>query len=209
MTSLLVALLGILVLPLFTATWRMSLAMLGAQGLMMAWLFLRHAPIAFDVADCVTLIDFVLLRGLLAPVLLYRVLRARNAPRRHDIIPPNLLFWTLAVTAVLLAFECAKDLIVLPGDQRLLAAVSATGVLLGLLVLASQSNPFGQIIGVLRIENAIALFELGLRERPPLPLQLGQLALFAATIFLYSWYLAVLPAQDSTKPESVPEGPAL
>jgi hydrogenase-4 component E len=209
MTSLLVALLGILVLPLFTATWRMSLIMLGAQGVMMGWLFVRHAPITFDAAECATLFDLFLLRGVLAPALLYRVLRAQNAPRRHDIIPPNLLFWTLAVTSVLLAFDCAKDLIVQPGELRLVVAVSATGVLLGLLVLSSQSNPFGQIIGVLRIENAIALFELGLREHPPLALQLGQVAVFAATLGLYSWYLAVLPAERNAEPDGAPEEPAL
>jgi hydrogenase-4 component E len=209
MTTLLVALLGIMLLPLFTATWRTSLVTLGGQGLMMAWIVSRQTSGPLHPRDWLSLFDLVLLRGFAAPVMLYRVLRARNAPRRHDMIPPNLLFWTLTATAVLLAFECANGLIAQPGDPRLLAAVTATGVLLGLLVLASQSNPFSQIIGVLRIENAIALFELGLHEHAPLAVQLGQVAIYAATIGLYRWYLAVLPTKPEPERDGADEEPTL
>jgi hydrogenase-4 component E len=125
-------------------------------------------------------------------------------------IPPNLLFWALALGAVLLAFELVMALNIRAGESRMLMTVAATGLLLGLLVLSTQDSPFSQIIGVLRIENAIALFELGLsRHAAPLALQLGQLALMGATIGLYRWYLTFVPGNAASEREVESEAPGL
>ena len=47
------------------------------------------------------------------------------------------------------------------GNEHSFVAVATAGLLLGLLVLSTQTGPFSQMIGALRIENAIAVFELG------------------------------------------------
>jgi hypothetical protein len=66
------------------------------------------------------------------------------------------------------------------------------------------------MVGVLRIENAIALFELGgAHEHGMLAIQLGQVAVFAVTIALCRWYLKVLGASTVAQPESPVEGPTL
>jgi hydrogenase-4 membrane subunit HyfE len=195
MSSLLVALLGVMLIPLFVATWRMSLFGLGCQGGLLA--LLAFAPATTTIGDWLTLIDLALVRGVAAPLALYTVLRARNAPARNDVIPPNLLSWALALGMVLVSFSLAELLVSDPGEQRTLVAVAASGVMLGFLVLSTQSDPFSQMIGALRIENAIALLELGgKRHESPVGVQLGLLAIFIATIAFFRWHLISLGSKD-------------
>lgn len=193
MSPLLVALLGVLLIPLFVATWRASLFGLGIQGVLMALIAHRLAPAPRAPGDWLTLFDLAFVRGIVAPVALFTVLRARRVPARNDVIPPNLLSWTLALVLVLVSFSFAEMLVPEAGEQRTLVAVASTGVLLGFLVLATQSGHFTQMIGALRIENAIALLELGgERHQAPLGPQLGLLLVFVATIGFFRWYLVHL-----------------
>lgn len=206
MSPLLVALLGVLLVPLFVATWRTSLLGLAGQGLLMAMIARRIAP-PETVEGWFTLAELAVVRGFLAPFALYGVLRARKTSARNDVIPPNLLSWTAALGLVLLAFSFAERLVPEGGEARTLVAVATSGVLLGFLVLATQSGPFSQVIGVLRIENAIALLELGdARHATPFALQLGLVAIFVATVGLFRWYLQTLVATVESAVE--PEEPA-
>lgn len=212
MSPLLVALLGVLVIPLFVATWRTSLIGLASQGLLLALIASRLHPTPSTPGEWVTLGDLALVRGIGVPIALYAVLRRRNTPARSDVIPPNLLSWTLALGFVLASFSFAEALVSEPGDQRTLVAVAGAAILLGFLVLATQSGPLGQMIGALRIENGIALLELGAEEEhSPLGVQLGLLAVFIATVAFFRWYLATLPSNTARRDSLLtgPEGPAL
>lgn len=212
MSPLLIALLGVMLIPLFVATWRTSLAGLASQGFLMAWIAYRMAP-PHTPSDWLTLADLVLVRGLWAPLALYTVLRRRNAPSRNDVIPPNLLSWTVALGIVLVAFNFSEVLVAAAGQEQTLVAVATTGFLLGFLVLATQSGPFSQMIGAVRIENAIALFELGgARHHEALGLRIGQLVIVVATIALYRWYLEMLSSPSvalAGGDASAPEEPTL
>jgi hydrogenase-4 membrane subunit HyfE len=189
-SPLLIALLGAMLLPLFVATWRSSLAGLSVQGLLMTWIAYRAGARLTAPDDFVALADLVLVRTVGAPLLLYRVLRAQNAPARNDVIPPNLLSWTAALGLVLVSFNFSELLVRESGDQQTLVAVVVAGVLLGFLVLATQSDPFSQMVGALRIEDAISLLELGgERHHLPLGVHLGQVAVVVITVSLYGWYL--------------------
>lgn len=193
MNPLLIALLGVLLLPLFVSTWRTSLFGLSAQGFLMAWIAYRMGPPPSTASEWGTLVDLIVVRGLWAPFALYGVLRAQNAPARNHVIPPNLLSWTAALGIVVVAFSFSQILVAESGQEQTLVAVSTASLLLGFLVLATQSNPFSQMIGALRIENAIALFELGGERHPePLGLQLCQIAVVVLTVGLYRWYLRML-----------------
>jgi hydrogenase-4 component E len=196
LSPLLIALLAVYLVPLFVATWRTSLFGLACQGFLMAWIAYRLGPVPSTASAWITLADLALVRGLGAPLALYSVMRVRSRPARNDVIPPNLLSWTLALAMVLVAFDFSERLVE-EGEQRTLVAVAATGLMFGFLVLATQSNPLSQMIGALRIENAIALFELGgLRHEPQLAVQAGQLVVVVLTIVLYRRYL--LTTDDST-----------
>jgi hydrogenase-4 membrane subunit HyfE len=199
MSPLLIALVVVMLVPLFVATWRTSLFGLACQGFLMAWIAYRLAPPATP-SDWITLTDLVLVRGIGAPLALYLVMRARGGPARNDVIPPNLLSWTLAFAIVLVAFNFSERLVE-EGDQRTLVAVTGIGVMFGFLVLASQSDVLSQMIGALRIENAIALFELGgQRHDEQLAVQVAQLVVVVLTVALYRSYL--LTTEDTAAPGS-------
>ena len=208
MTPLLVALLLVLLLPMFAASWRANLLGLAGQGLLSAWIAWRlHG--CHGASDVLTYVDLVLVRGLFAPLALRQVLAAHRASPRHDVIPPNLLSWALAFAVVVLAFPFAEALEPKPGQAQALVAVATACLLLGFLVLATEPRPSGQVVGALRIENAIALFELGGEHHWPIGVQAGQVAVVVMTIALYRWYLDRLALGGEGRGSAGPEGPTL
>lgn len=214
MSTLLMALLVAMVLPLFLSTWRASLFGLCCQGLLMAWLVLESRPEVSTPDDWLLLVDLVLVRGLLAPFFLYEVMRAREATARNDVIPPNLLSWTLAGVLVLVGFNFAAAMVPEAGDERQVVAVATAGLLLAFLVLSTQSGPFSQMVGALRFENALALFELGgaSHHDESILVHAGQLVVFLVTVGMLRWYLEIAgPAEPLTQNATgeIPEGPTL
>jgi hydrogenase-4 membrane subunit HyfE len=197
MTGLLIAYLIVLVVPLFVGTWRSSLLALSCQGVLLSWIAFRNG-VHLSAAGVVEIIDLVGLRTLAAPWLLHGVLQRQNAPRRNDDVAPNMLSWTIALALVLMAFRVAGVLVPAEGDAQMLVAVSTSAALLGLLVLSTRSGPFSQMIGALRLENAIALFELGGERTSSLGVQVGQVAVFATSIVFFRWYLLHLTPEEST-----------
>ena len=190
MSPLLIALLAALLIPLFVGTWRMSLLGLAVQGLILA-------SIAYPVLRplrsghaWLTLADLGFVRGVLIPLALYAVLRAQGAPARNDTIAPNLFSWTLALGMVLAAFNLADVLVSEAGQEQALVAIAVAGVLLGFLVLASATGPFSQMVGALRIENAIATLQLSRAHESSFALELSMFAVFLGTVALFRWYLA-------------------
>jgi hydrogenase-4 membrane subunit HyfE len=210
MSPLLMGLLGVMVVPLFVATWRSSLIGLSCQGFLIAWAAYRLSPDLYSVDTWFTLADLVLVRGLAAPLLLYRLLSSQKRAARHDMIAPNLLSWTVALGLVLAAFNLSATLVPNDGDQRALISVATAAVLLGFLVLASQSTPFGQVVGALRLENGIALFELGgERHHGTLLTHVGQVAIVAGTLALYLWLLRGFSVDGSLPPSAGQDEPTL
>lgn len=213
MSTLLMALLLAMVLPLFLSTWRASLFGLCCQGLLMAWLVVSSRPTLSSPDDWLLMLDLVVVRGLLVPGLLYEVMSTRDTTARNDVIPPNLLSWTLAGGLVLVGFNFASALVPEGGDEQQVVAVATAGLLLGFLVLASQSGPFSQMVGALRFENALALFELGgaSHHDESILVHAGQLVIFLLTIGLFRWYLETVgPAAPVTAAaDDVQEGPTL
>ena len=212
MNSLLVSLLAVTLAPLFIASWRASLLGLACQGVLMA-LMLCGLPHALrSAADWLALIDLGVVRGVLAPLALYGVLRRRGVRARNDVIPPDLISWLLAIASVPASFSFATSLVSTPGEQQTLVAVSCAALLLGLFVLATRSDALSQVIGVLRVENAIALFEFGgERHEPALFVQLGLASVFAVTVGLLAGYLNTLSVEGDGLLVSSPEaeGPTL
>lgn len=211
MSTLLVALLGVMLLPLFLGKWRMSLFGLACQGLVLGWLAVEGHAEPPGPEGWLTLVDLVVVRGLVAPGLLYAVMRARDGSSRHDVIPPNLLSWTLVGALVMAAFTFAEGLVPEAGDARLQVGVATAGLLLAFFVLSSQSSTFGQLVGALRFENAVALFELGAPgPEQPLLLRAGLLVVFLVTVGFFVRYLETLgPEAPPAPPPDAPEAPTL
>ena len=204
MNPLLIAFVGILLVPLFVASWRLSLFGLAAQGLIMAWISYQLDPAVDSVSAWVGLFDLIVVRGIGAPLVLYAVLRSQRATARNDVIPPNLMSWTMAIALVFVAFRFADLLVPTEGTEHSFVASATAGLLLGLLVLATQTGPFSQMVGALRIENAIALFELA-GGHHDVGMRIAQTVILILTVLLFRWYLKTLPRASTVK-VSVVEG---
>ena len=205
MTYLLFGYLLVVLVPMFVASWRTSLLGLAVQGLLLGWMAIELTTDAgFTATRIALLVELLLVRGVFVPAWLYRVLDDLKTPARNDIIPANLLFWTIVGVLVVVAFRFANGVF---ADEQASThlAVAAAALLLGLLVLATQNQPVSQLIGVLRIENAIALFELASEPHVPLPVQLGMLGIFVGTVLTFAWFLRKLAGARA----DWVEGPAL
>jgi hydrogenase-4 component E len=198
-TYLLIALLVVLVVPLLTSSWRISLTGLGLQGLLMTAL-VSHRGWPDTAGGAVLLVDLLLLRTWFVPRHLVAIMREHAPSARTDVIPANLLSWTMAGAAVLLAFRFAG--LVQPGEgvAALQVAVATAGLLLGFLILATQASTFGQIVGLLRLEYAIALFELGAEHEVALPVQLGLSVILLLSVLTLGSFLRRLGATVPTAP---------
>lgn len=202
MNPLLISFVGVLLIPLFVATWRLSLFGLAAQGLLMGWISYQLDPALDSAGAWVSMFDLVVVRGIAAPLALYAVLRSQRVTSRNDVVPPNLMSWTLAIGLVFLAFRFADMLVPLAGTEHSFVAGATAALLLGLLVLATQTGPLSQMVGALRIENAIVLFELGGGHRD-LAMQIARTVILVATILLFRWYLNTLPRASTIKVSAV------
>jgi hydrogenase-4 component E len=192
-TYLLIAYLVVIVVPLLTASWRISLLGLALQGLLMAAMVSRHGW-AGTWTGAVLLVDLLVLRAWFIPRHLRRIMDGLGVGRRNDVIPANLLSWTLAGAAVLLAFRFAGHVQPGAGERTILVGVAAAALLLGLLILGTQETTFSQITGVLRIEYAIALFELGGEHAPALPVQAGLTVVLLLSVLTLGHFLRRLGA---------------
>jgi hydrogenase-4 component E len=208
LTYLLVAFLVVALIPLFAASWRTSLLGLSLQGLLLGWIALRTFSVPSPAA-ALTLVDLVLIRGFLAPRTLYRVLSDHHRPRRHDLIPSNLFSWMLVGTVVLASFHFATGIAKADDVAGVLHLATATAaLLLGFLVLATQNSMFSQMVGLLRIENAIALYELMSPQHWGFPIQLGIAAVFLLTVLVFGRFLGA-ELGGITEPPPVEQRPSL
>jgi hydrogenase-4 component E len=198
--SLLIAFVIVLLLPLFMANWRVSLSGLAIQGFLLFFLASRSRGVELSVEGALTTLDLLVLRGIVAPSLLWKVLSDRNTPERNDMLPPNLLAWAGALGLLLLGFRVGDALVPIEGEMQMLVGVAACAALLGFLVLATQVGPLSQMVGVLRIENAIALFEVGATHESSPGLRLALIVTYATSVALLRWYLAGL--QPTAEPET-------
>lgn len=204
MNPLLIAFAGVLLVPLFVASWRLSLFGLAVQGILMATISYQLDPHIDSFGAWIGLFDLIVVRGLAAPALLYSVLLRQGAPPRNDVLPPNLMSWTLAVAFLIGGFRFADLLVPTDGIEHGFVAVAAAALLLGLLVLATQTGPFSQMVGVLRIENAIALLEISSSHDDDAPaMQIAQMLALIGTVLLFRWYLRTIPRANVAKASAV------
>jgi hydrogenase-4 component E len=96
----------------------------------------------------------------------------------------------LVVGIVLASFRFANELSKSEPSNPLHIATVTAALLLGLFVLSSQGSMFSQIVGLLRIENAVALFELLPASHVPVPIQLGLSFVFLVTVILFGHFLS-------------------
>lgn len=205
MTGILIAFVIALLVPLFVSKWRTSLSGFALQGALLTAIAYRQRGFELSVGTAVMLVDLVVVRTFVLPGWLFVTLRRQNAPLRNDVIAPNLFSWAIALALVVVAFRTADVLVPAEGTEQSLFAVSTAAFLLGVFVLATARGTVSQVIGLMRVENAIALFELGTpTEHTSLAIRIAQAAIMLVSVGMCRWYLTWLARETATPMPVVP-----
>lgn len=185
MTPPLIAFLVATIIPVFFGKIRSAPFWLTLQAGAMAWNTAQHGELSAHTA--VAVIEVLVVRALIAPRLLRRAIERRGEPNL-DLMPSNLFAWAIAIALIVLAFEFAAP--AMSDRQALtLGAVGAT-VAVSLLLLSTNDGAPAQLVAVLFMENAIALFESLLPEPWPLPVHAALSAIYLLTVGVGGWLIA-------------------
>jgi hydrogenase-4 membrane subunit HyfE len=179
--------------PLLLGGWRLALLGLSAQALLVAAMLAPELGAGGGegaLAAAVALLDVVAVRALVLPGLLGRVARRTGAPAALDLLPGNAIAWGLGGGVVLLGASFGAR-VAPPGDTwaAVHLAVSASQVLLGLLILSFQQAPLGQAIGALTVENGVLVLEAGSSHHLSAGVQAGVAAVLVGFVLLSSGFV--------------------
>ena len=201
MTVPLVAFLVAAIIPVFFGKIRSAPLWLAAQALALGWNGIaREAQLSGHTLAA--LLEVVVVRAVIAPALLSRAIRQRAEPDL-DLMPSNLFAWAVAIALIVLAFEFGAP--AMADRQALtLGAIGAT-VAIALLLLSTNNSPPAQLVAVLFMENALALFESLLPEPWPLPLHGALSLIYLATIGVGSWLIGAPESASSAADSAVAE----
>jgi hydrogenase-4 membrane subunit HyfE len=197
MTYLLFTYFLALTLPLFIRSWKAALGGLRVQALALAaviWLHGDHlAP-----TPIIALADMLLFRALFAPWYLRKMALEHGIPPAFDLIPANLFVWTLAAILVMISFGFSATLSGEYSHSIMHLGVACCGVLLALLILATQRAPLGQAMALLTLENGIVLFELHAHHHVEWPAQLGLALVYVLSVLTMALLVRRLGMTDDT-----------
>jgi hydrogenase-4 membrane subunit HyfE len=185
MTLPLIAFLLAAVIPVFFGKIRSTPFWLSAQAAALAWIVAQHGE--FSLHTMVALSEVLLVRAWIAPRLLRRAIRRRAEPQL-DLLPSNLFTWAIAIALIVLAFEFAAPAM---GDaQALTLGVVGATVTVALLLLATNGAPAAQLVALLFMENALAVFESLLPQPWPLPVHGALSVIYLLTVIIGTWLIA-------------------
>lgn len=171
--------------PVFFGKIRAAPFWLALQALALAWLGAIHHP-EWSSHTLATVVEVVVVRAVLAPLLLRRAIGLRNEADA-DLMPSNLFTWATGIALIVLAFDFGGA--AMSDVEALALGVVGAMVAITLLILSTNTAPPAQLVALLFMENAIAVFESMLPEPWPLPVH-GMLTLvYLATVGVGSWLI--------------------
>lgn len=186
------------VIPVFFGKIGAAPVWLSLQALALGWIHLtRHGEL--DAHALSAGLEVLLVRAWLVPTLLRRTLAGLSAAQ-HDLMPSNLFTWGVAATLTILAFQFGDGA---RADTRALTlGVVAATCTIAFLVLATNREPAAQLVAVLFMENALALFESLMPQAWPLPVHLAVSSLYLATVATGGWLVraATAPTEPAQEP---------
>ena len=185
------------VLPAFFGRIQAAPFWLALQAMALGWLSLNAHHVAGEPLTWHAVAagaEVLLVRGLITPRWLRSAI-ARRAEANTELMPSNLFTWGLATGLLLLAFQFAAPTVdSLPAAnagqlQALTLGIIASAVAMGLLLLATHSAPPVQLVALLYLENAIALFETLLTQPWPLAVHAALSGVYFLTAGVGAWLI--------------------
>jgi hydrogenase-4 membrane subunit HyfE len=183
--TLMLCLLATLV-PVFFSRVSGAPVWLSVQALALGWITLnQHHPLSLHAALAGA--EVLLVRALLVPYLLRSAI-TKQGHMQVNLMPSNLFAWGIAVALIIFAFKFGDGA---RADVRALTlGVVASTVVMAFLILATNQHKMAQLVALLFMENALALFESLMPEPWPLPVHLLISAVYVLTVFLGSWLVS-------------------
>jgi hydrogenase-4 membrane subunit HyfE len=173
------------VIPVFFSKIRSAPTWLALQALALGWNGVaQHDELSMHTL--MALAEVLIMRAALVPLLLRRAIHQRAEPNL-DLMPSNLFSWVVATALVVLAFEFAAPSM-MDRHAFTLGAVGAT-VVVALMLLSTNSSPLAQLVALLFLENALALFESLFPEPWPLPVHAALSGIYLLTVGVGSWLI--------------------
>jgi hydrogenase-4 membrane subunit HyfE len=171
------------IIPVFFGKLGTTPVWLGLQALVLGWITLnKHHEL--DTHALAAGLEILIIRAWLVPHLLRRTL-AGTHETAHDVMPSNLFTWGVAVTLIIVAFQFGDGA---RADARALTlGVIAATVVIAFLVLSTNREPVAQLVALLFMENALALFESLMPEPWPIPVHLAISGVYVGTVSVGGW----------------------
>jgi hydrogenase-4 membrane subunit HyfE len=188
----LIAFLLAAVIPVFFGKIRSAPFWLCLQAIAIGWSGVVHSE-GMSLHALVALIDIIAVRALIAPLLLRRAIHLRGDPNL-DLMPSNLFTWVVGIALIVLAFDFGGA--AMADVQALALGVVGAMVAIALLLLSTNNSPPAQLVAVLFMENAIAVFESLLPEPWPLPVHGALTAVYLLTVGVGTWLVGTPAAVD-------------
>jgi hydrogenase-4 membrane subunit HyfE len=200
MTLPLIVFLLAAVIPVFFGKIRSAPLWLCLQAAMLGWNGIaQHAGLSVDAL--LALLEIIVMRVFIAPILLRRTIHRRAEPNL-DLMPSNLFAWAIATALIVLAFEFGGASVADIG--ALTQGVVGATVMIALLILSTNDSPTAQLVALLFMENALALFESLLPEQPvPVHVALG--IVYVVTVGVGSWLLGTHAAAEAPANQEPPK----
>jgi hydrogenase-4 membrane subunit HyfE len=206
MTLPLILFLMAVVIPVFFGKLRSAPFWLTMQALALGW----HGAVQREGLDrldghlLAALLEVLIVRAALAPWLLRRAIR-RDAGPNLDLMPSNLFAWAAGIALIVLAFGFGAPAV--PDQQAVTLGVVAATVAVAMLLLSTNDAPPAQLVALMFMENALALFESLQPEPWPLPVHGTLSAVYLLTVAVGSWLVGTPDAQPTaaeTPPADTP-----
>ncbi|MBN4073357.1 formate hydrogenlyase [Mariprofundus ferrooxydans] len=157
-----------------------------AQGVLLA---VTAALVAYTSGEhelYISAIMTLLLKGLLLPWMLWRVIRSLHVHREVEPLMNNGITMMIAVMVTLFAFHIIQPIAVTSELMtRNSMAIATACVLLSMLMMITRKKAITQVIGFLAVENSLFFAAIGATNGMPLVVEIGIAfdVLIAALIF--------------------------
>lgn len=175
-------------IPLLFHSWRVALLGLAVQGMLLAMVPASHVHEWSNqiAVECGLLF---ILRGVVAPWLLYRYAITHQGELPFALIGKNIYEWAIAAVLLVGAFLLGDRLAPHDAHEALQVGTAAGCILIGMFVLSRQNARFGQAVGLLTIESGMALVELLSPHAMPIPVSIGVNVVYVTLLITMGLYL--------------------
>lgn len=196
MINLLMVYLCALAFPLLFSSWRVALLGLSAQGIILG-VILHGGHGSVSGSEALEYLNFWIVRTCLVPFILFRQMRRAAPLSNFFLIPPNFVQWMVTGSLIAMSYMFGERLSPNNDVEAVHIGTATASILVGMLILSNQTQPIGQVIGLLTIEQGFALVELLSQHPMPVAGHIGVSLIFLLLLLVCGYFVRRLHASGA------------